>query len=490
MMLRKFGFLAGCLFGLAVTGFAQFNQDAYKDANPAELVKRNDISKENLEGLVRYYRVKKDEKRAAELEALLIKQDPKGAFARMAAFSHTQRPGTTEEQIARCESFLKAFPLKEWNNNPARQEFIYYSTHRTLGAAYFDTKQFDKFLSMVKDLNFKTENELYRWNIMRAYVFKMVSYDSLYNISTPVIKDLIAKVKDGSYLESGVFTPEKAQENADQQLDNELSNHIQLLNTLGKYAEAKTYYRHLSAKGTYGSAELNEIYLNILEKLGQKAEMKPFLEKTVKANTVTPAMFNKLKTIYQEEHKNLDGYDTYINSLKSDDERKAMEAYVKEHLTNNEYKPFALENADGQLVRSSEWGNKIVVIDFWATWCKPCIAAFPGMQMLVDKYANDSEVGIYLIGTMQNGDYKNKSVGYVKSQGFRFNLLHDAVNKENGEQDVVFKTFVPFFKSSAIPRKVVLKDGIMRYSSEGYSGSPSKLVDELSYVIELLKAEK
>jgi hypothetical protein len=112
------------------------------------------------------------------------------------------------------------------------------------------------------------------------------------------------------------------------------------------------------------------------------------------------------------------------------------------------------------------------------------------MQMLVDKYAQDPQVAVYMVGTMQTGNYKEKSEGYVKQEGFRFNLLHDAVNKKTGEQDLVFRSFVPFFQSSAIPRKVILKDGVMRYTSEGYSGSPSKLVDELTYAIELLKAEK
>ena len=44
--------------------------------------------------------------------------------------------------------------------------------------------------------------------------------------------------------------------------------------------------------------------------------------------------------------------------------------------------------------------------------------------------------------------------------------------------------------SSGIPLKVVLKDGVMRYVSEGYCGSPSKLADEISLIIEVLKAEK
>jgi hypothetical protein len=48
---------------------------------------------------------------------------------------------------------------------------------------------------------------------------------------------------------------------------------------------------------------------------------------------------------------------------------------------------------------------------------------------------------------------------------------------------------VPLFHSSAIPRKIIVKNGYIRYTSEGYEGSPSKLADEISYVIEILKTE-
>jgi hypothetical protein len=111
------------------------------------------------------------------------------------------------------------------------------------------------------------------------------------------------------------------------------------------------------------------------------------------------------------------------------------------------------------------------------------------MQLLIDQYAKDPKVAVYMIGTMQFGDYKTKSVKYVQDNHYRFNLLHDAVGPK-GEQDLVFRSLTPLFKSSAIPRKIIIKNGVVRYSSEGYSGSPSQLRDELSMAIEILRAEK
>jgi thiol-disulfide isomerase/thioredoxin len=489
-MMRKINLLGCCLLMGAATVFAQKNEQ-YRNADPKELIKRTDLTAQELESIQRYYQFDlKDLKRAAELEQLLIQKDPKGAYARLSAFHKVSAAKNNAEQIALANKFLQAFSYDEWRANPNKQEFIYYSIHRLLGTAYFETRQFDKLLRFCTPLNYKTENEIYRWNVMRAYTFKTVGQDTLYTVSTALIKELTQKVQDGSYEENGVFNKEQAAANAAEQLDNQLGIHISLLYDMKKYAAAKEYFKYLSAKGAYGSADLNAIHLDILQQTGDQQAIQPFLESCVKANTVTPQMFDKLKAIYIAKNKTADGYERYVASLRSDEEQHQLKAYVQEHLANQEYIPFALEDADGKLVRSSEWGDKIVVLDFWATWCKPCISAFPGMQLVIDKYAEDPQVAVYMVGTMQTGNYKEKSTGFIKQQGYRFHLLHDGINKQTGEQDAVFKTFVPYFQSSAIPRKVILKDGIMRYTAEGYSGSPSKLADELTYAIELLKAEK
>ena len=483
--------LIGCSLLLGVTSlFAQKNEQ-YKNADPKELIKRTDLTPQELESIQRYYQFEvKDLKRATELEQLLISKYPKGSFARMTAFQQFYKAKNNEEVITIANNFFKAFPYDEWRAHPNQQGFIYYSVHRMVGTAYFETKQFKELITFCTPLDYKAENEIYRWNIMRAYTFHTLGQDTLYQVSTALVKELIAKVNDGSYIEEGVFNKEQAAANASEQLDNQLGTHISLLYDMKKYAEAKEYFNHLSPKGAYGTADLNEKHMDILLQTGDQVAVQPFLEKCVSANTMTPKMLDKLKEIYRVKNKDAAAYETYLTSLRSDKEQEELKAHVKENLTNVEYVPFALEDADGKLVRSSDWGDKIVVLDFWATWCKPCIAAFPGIQMVVDKYANDPQVEVYMVGTMQTGDYKQKSTGYVKQQGFRFHLLHDGINKETGGQDAVFRTFVPFFQSSAIPRKVILKDGIMRYTSEGYSGSPSKLADELTYAIELLKSEK
>ena len=46
---------------------------------------------------------------------------------------------------------------------------------------------------------------------------------------------------------------------------------------------------------------------------------------------------------------------------------------------------FALRNADGQVVKLSDYRGKVVWVNFWATWCVPCKKELPDIQTLYDE---------------------------------------------------------------------------------------------------------
>jgi thiol-disulfide isomerase/thioredoxin len=454
-------------------------------------LKKGDLSEELLAGMQRYYIRLNNEKAAAEVAAIIFKAYPKSNTARFIAYKKAADVKSASGAQLAAEDFLKSFPYAEWKKSPNGQDFIYYSIFRGLGSSYFETGQNDKFLGLFKEIDFKTANEIYRWNLTRGQLMGKGDQKLLYHFSSIIIPYLLERQKDNSYLSDFGNDTARAQLNAEDQMDDRLFTHIYFANAQGDYAGANQNFKQLSEKGTYANADLNALHLNVLEKLNADAQsIKSLLESSVSANAVTPVMFVKLKAIYKNEHNGKeDGYEQYLSGLIPADKKKEMSAHVMANMVNYPLVPFSLENADGKMVNSKDWANQIVVIDFWATWCRPCIMAFPGMQLLVDQYAKDEKVGIYMIGTMQNGDYKAKSVNYVRGEGYRFNLLHDALGPKGG-QDQVFKSLLPLFKTSAIPRKIIVKNGMVRYSSEGYSGSPSQLRDELSTAIEILRSEQ
>ena len=53
---------------------------------------------------------------------------------------------------------------------------------------------------------------------------------------------------------------------------------------------------------------------------------------------------------------------------------------------------FNIENLNGEKIEVSDSKNKILVLNFWATWCPPCIKEIPDLQKLQSDFQKDVEI--------------------------------------------------------------------------------------------------
>lgn len=77
-----------------------------------------------------------------------------------------------------------------------------------------------------------------------------------------------------------------------------------------------------------------------------------------------------------------------------------------------------LADAEGKMHALADYRGKLVVLDFWATWCGPCVQGMPGMQKLHAKY---HERGVEIIGV--NAWEESNAAVYMKEKGYTYGLL-------------------------------------------------------------------
>ena len=81
---------------------------------------------------------------------------------------------------------------------------------------------------------------------------------------------------------------------------------------------------------------------------------------------------------------------------------------------------FTVEDLHGSKVSSADLHGKVVLIDFWATWCQPCKKEMPGYQKLLDGYGSQGFVVIgFKFDTMMDTE---EPVMFAKKIGVKYPL--------------------------------------------------------------------
>ncbi|WP_228455332.1 TlpA family protein disulfide reductase [Chryseobacterium sp. Tr-659] len=133
------------------------------------------------------------------------------------------------------------------------------------------------------------------------------------------------------------------------------------------------------------------------------------------------------------------------------------------------YAGFAVKDEEGKSIDASDLKNKVVFINFWASWCPPCRAEFPSVQKLYDKYKNNPDM-IFL--TVNLDDTAAPGKNYLKDKGFTVPFLVPASSIPNTLYDGTLPTTVMLDKKGEIR---LHHKGVADYSKDSFYAQ----IDEL-----------
>lgn len=116
---------------------------------------------------------------------------------------------------------------------------------------------------------------------------------------------------------------------------------------------------------------------------------------------------------------------------------------------------FTLSTLDGKSVSLSDYRGKTVFINFWATWCGPCVHEMGDIHALFEHY--DSSV-VFLMISVDDASDKNKVKSFLSTNGYEFTVLLDPYNN----------VFYSIYGDGRIPYTMIVDpNGYIRYTQLG-----------------------
>lgn len=100
--------------------------------------------------------------------------------------------------------------------------------------------------------------------------------------------------------------------------------------------------------------------------------------------------------------------------------------YVPATQSKSAFAPdFTLASTDGKTLKLSSLKGKVIILDFWATWCPPCRKGIPDLVDIKKQYGSK---GVEIIGISVDQETKDEVVPFMKEYGINYPIVYGNMN--------------------------------------------------------------
>ncbi len=422
------------------------------------------LSETEMSSVIHLYRQIGKKDKAMPIAKALIEKSPKGEFAQFEKYTQIWQEPDVEKRMRLFEDFEIAMP-----NSTFFPELGYSIIH-----AYVDTKEINKL---------KNGIEKYVIPAPAPIASKADTYNSIAWKMAEANWELNA-AKEFSDKSIELQLIEK-QQNDTKQTSTALHSYYDtngyILDKLEKKQEAyEAFKKAIPTEIENTQFEVNERFILSAYQTKHLEEAQRMGELFMKEAKSTEKIKEILKEIYIKKNGKK-GLNNYISSLETIMKAKQSKD-IMATMIETDAAQFELKDLMGNMVSLTSLKDKIVILDFWATWCGPCLASMPGMQEVQQKYKDNPKVKFLFIDTLEDDeDYLSKVKKLISDKKYDdLTVLLDVDSK-----------LVAKYKVEGIPTKFVIdSNGKIRFKSVGYSGNKENLVNELSLMIDTLLSQK